>query len=376
MKVGIMSMQRVVNNGSFLQAYSLKKNIEKLGAEVEFVDYKPGPVLVDSSDKTSSKENSFLHKIADRIVPPVKVPKEKMNEYWDQYKIVDAQYNEKMLPMLGVSSEKKYCTKLDLLVIGSDEVFNCLQPNPDVGYSKHLFGGETQADRVISYAASFGNTKEEGLKKYGIYDEISGLINKFAGLSARDKNTYNILKEMSDLDVIKNVDPVFLYDYNEEIEKIKVPIDNYIVIYAYAGRISKEESKAIIKFAKKHNKKIVCLCAPQTYIEGYLQLNPFEVLAYVKNADFVITDTFHGSVFSIKYNKQFATFIRGGYEGTYGNNEKLFDLLSTFGLESRSVENISSLEEILLKKVNYDEVNTIIDTERKKSINYLSQFVH
>ena len=113
MKVGIMSMQRVVNNGSFLQAYSLKKNIEKLGAEVEFVDYKPGPVLVNSSDKTSSKENSFLHKIADRIVPPVKVPKEKMNEYWDQYKIVDAQYNEKMLPMLGVSSEKKYCTKLD-----------------------------------------------------------------------------------------------------------------------------------------------------------------------------------------------------------------------------------------------------------------------
>lgn len=371
-----MSMQRVVNNGSFLQAYSLKKNIEKLGGEVEFVDYRPGEVLVDSSDNSNASSNSFLNKIADRIIPPVKVSKEKMNRYWDEYRIVDKEYTDKMLSMLGVLAERNYCPKLDLLVVGSDEVFNCLQPNPDVGYSKQLFGAENQADKVISYAASFGNTKEAGLKKYGIYDEVSNMVNQFAGISARDKNTYDMLSKMTGKDVVKNVDPVFLYDYDTEINNIDVPIDNYIVIYAYAKRISKRESKEIIKFAKKHNKKIICLCAPQTYIDGYLPLNPFEVLAYVKNADFVITDTFHGTVFSIKYNKQFATFIRGGYEGTYGNNEKLFDLLSTFGLENRSVKNISSLEEILLKNVNYSDVNEKISLEREKSIDYLSKFVH
>ncbi len=376
MKVGIISMQRVVNNGSFLQAYSLKKIIEKIGGEVEFVDYKPGEVLVDISNKADVDKLNIVSKITDRIIPPLKVSKKKMNLYWDQYKLVDKQYRDKMLPLLGVSSLKNYNPQLDLLVIGSDEVFNCLQSSSEVGYSRQLFGAGIQAKNIITYAASFGNTVEEGLKRYGIYDEISSFVGRFAGVSVRDMNTYNILAKMSKQEVNKNIDPVFLYDYDKEIDDIKVPIDNYVVVYAYAKRISKKESKAILKFAKHHNKKVVCLCAPQKYMDGYLPLNPFEVLAYIKKADYVITDTFHGSVFSIKYNKQFATFIRRGYEQTYGNSEKLSDLLATFSLENRSVQIIAELEDILLQPISFGEVNNKISIEKNKALEYLSRFVH
>ena len=371
MKVGIMSMQRVINYGSFLQAYSLKKNLEALGAKVEFVDYQVEKPLVYQDDKKQLMLINLIRKIYEKMVPPVKLNHEQMQPYWDGYEQVDREYYEKMLPMLGMTKEKNYRPELDLLVIGSDEVFNCLQPNPNVGYSRELFG----AVRIISYAASFGNTTEEGLRKYGIYDEIREYISHFSGISARDKNSLKILSGMTEKEIIKNVDPVFLYDYEQEVNAIDVPMKDYLVVYAYAKRISKKEAAAINKFAKKHNKQIVCLCAPQEYLTGYLALNPFEVLAYIKNADYVVTDTFHGTVFSIKYNKAFATFVRGGYEANYGNNEKLCDLLETFGLQKRSAENVKELEQILLSKSDYEIVNQKISSEKKKAVEYLKGFM-
>ena len=104
-----------------------------------------------------------------------------------------------------------------------------------------------------------------------------------------------------------------------------------------------------------------------------MPLNPFEVLAYVKKADYVVTDTFHGTVFSIKNNKKFATFLRSGHETVYGNNEKLYDLLDTFNLLDRSVNKLSDLENILLSEPDYNKVNTIIDSEVKKGKAYLKE---
>lgn len=373
MKVGIMSMQRIINYGSFLQSYSLKKNFEALGAETTFVDYVPGEVLVSKNEEKDGKLSKILNKVRSHVLFPRKNNNELMNSYWRAYQKLDSSFYSDVLPLLGVTKEKNYKPELDALVIGSDEVFNCLQANPDVGYSKELFGYDNRAQKLCTYAASFGNTTEDRLRDYGIYDEVKSMIGRFDALSARDKNTYDILNKMYDGYICKNVDPVFLYDYHDEVDNIKVEEDNYIVVYAYAKRFSQKESANIIRFAKKHNKKIICLCAPQEYIEGYKALKPFEILAYVKHADYVITDTFHGSVFSIKYNKRFATFVRN--TGASGNNEKLNDLLATFGLSDRSVQNARDLESILDREIDYDNVNTTIDNEVLKGKNYLKSIL-
>lgn len=69
--------------------------------------------------------------------------------------------------MLGVTEEMNYNPELDCLVIGSDEVFNCIQKNSNVGYSPELFGKDNRAKKLITYAASFGNTTLEKLDRYG-----------------------------------------------------------------------------------------------------------------------------------------------------------------------------------------------------------------
>lgn len=99
--------------------------------------------------------------------------------------------------MLGVAGKMNYTPQLDYLVIGSDEVFNCVQKNRNVGYSPELFGEGNNAKRLISYAASFGNTTLEKLDKYKKKDEIASLLKKFDAISVRDSNSGKIVESLT-----------------------------------------------------------------------------------------------------------------------------------------------------------------------------------
>ncbi|NLK95230.1 MAG: polysaccharide pyruvyl transferase family protein [Clostridiales bacterium] len=361
MKIGILSMQRIKNYGSFLQAYGLKGIIESLGHEVVFVDYQIEKCIVDSNDNINPVHKKIIRElkyILRRLYIYVRQGKNKGKK-------LEVEYNN-YLKLLGITDEYKYRTKVDTLVIGSDEVFNCLQTNKDVGYSKELFGENNKAKRLISYAASCGTTTIEGLEKYKIKEEVSSLLRKFDAISVRDNNTGKVVKELTGKEPYYNLDPVFMYNYDELIPK-SIDLKDYVVVYAYSNRITLEEGKYIRDFAKKHNKKLVCIGAEQKCCEICLKANPFELLAYIKNADYVITDTFHGSVFSIKYNKLFATIIRNS------NKQKLSDLLNRFDLSSREVSDMNKLEDVLVSDIKYDKVNEFLDKEINKTIKYLKE---
>lgn len=365
MKIGILSMQRIKNYGSFLQAYALKNTIQSLGHEVEFVDYNVEKCIVSGENSAKKIKRSFFKRalgyIKRKFINIIFFYKIKE----DKEKNLSQSYNE-YLKLLDISDKYNYRSKIDTLVIGSDEVFNCLQINPDVGYSKELFGANNNADKVISYAASCGTTTVEGLKKYNIITEVGEMLSKFSAISVRDKNSGKVVSTLTNKTPVYNVDPVFIYNFDHLMSN-KVDLDNYIIVYAYGHRISKSEGKEIKKFAKKYNKKVVCIGVHQKCCDIYIKANPFELLAYVKNADYIITDTFHGSVFSIKYNKQFATIIRDS------NRQKLSDLLDRFSLSSRSVNNVEELENVLIESIDYTNVNKFINEQINNSIEYLKE---
>lgn len=372
MKIGIMSMQRIVNYGSFLQSYSLKKIIEKMGHEVVFVDFHPGKVIVPV--KSASKRRRLMRKIVYKIKNPRTIIRRKdiIRDEISRQKY-NQKFKEELLPILGVGFDDTYNESVDALIIGSDEVFNCLQTNENVGYSLELFGKNANAKTINSYAASFGNTTIEGIKKYGIDKEISTLLLKFNNLSVRDKNSFNIVTKLTGVIPQYHLDPVFLYDYEEMFPKEKI-LKDYLVVYAYHSRIKENEAKDIKRFAKKSKKKIICLCEPQPILGNYVAATPFEILWYIKNADFVVTDTFHGTVFSIKYNKKFVTYVRDDCSHGYGNKEKLSDLLNRFELEERSISD-GRIEDIICKDYDYEKVNRIILEERNKSLAYIKKII-
>ena len=144
---------------------------------------------------------------------------------------------------------------------------------------------------------------------------------------------------------------------------------NYVIVYAYSGRINDEEAKVIQDFAHKINKKTLSIGVRQAFTDEYICVDPFTMLAYFKNADYVVTDTFHGTVFSIKYQIPFATIIRET------NKEKLSDLLDKFNLSYRKVDNLNSLEDIMTRRLDRDIINEKLSTYKKQSIDYLDSSI-
>ena len=370
-KVGIMSMQRIANYGSFLQAYALKQLIEKLGYKVEFVDYHVGtPVITENADS----KNKFVRKVEKgletfRYQAPFA---HKLSFiHYKQY------FSQKYMPLLGITDEMNYNPTLDCLVIGSDEVFNCIQKNSNVGYSLELFGKDNHAKRLLTYAASFGNTTLEKLEKYKKVNEVGALLKKFDAISVRDANSGTIVEQLTGKEPVYNLDPVLTYDYKNRCDKIPQVQTNekYLILYAYAGRISNDEADWIAAYAKKKNLKVYAIGGIQKCADRFEVCSPFEVLAYFRNAEEVITDTFHGSIFSVITHRPFTTLIRKSVGNSYGNEEKLSDLLNRLGLTERMTTKVEETEHINQQPIDYEKVDDVLQKQREIAKAYLCQSI-
>ena len=340
MKTGILSMQRVNNYGSFFQALSLKSILEELGNTVEFIDIKPGPVYkgIEYTDKGikdwSNQEFVNFRKKRNEII----------SGYTKEY--------------LGLTEKKNFKNDYDFAIIGSDEVFNCIGNN-DIGFTPQLFGKDV-SKYTITYAASCGHTTYEQIEENNLKGTIEESLNCLKNISVRDKNTYQFVKNIIDKEVSENVDPVFIYDFDRFISQ------DYIVIYSYDYRLcSEKEVKVIKEFAYKHGLKTIALGLYQPWCDENINVTPFELLNYFKHASYVITDTFHGAVFSIKYNKQFAGLARSN------NCYKFNDLLVRFHVDSQNIVDIEQLEKVINNRIDYERVNQFIEMETKKSRQYL-----
>jgi len=348
MKIGIMSMQRIINYGSYLIAFSLKNIFEKMGHEVEFVDFKIDPPLTNKSIDT------YLENLT-----------EEQQMFIAETKKFNYKFKSEFLKELNIDKRNER-PELDILVIGSDEVFNCTQDNPDVGYSLELFGKDANAKSIISYAACCGSTTFEKVKYFKKHKEISNLLKKFNAISVRDNNSKEFVQKLTGITPEISLDPVLLYDYSNDIID-NVTEQNYIIVYSYNLRFSKEENDAITKFAKKYNKKIIGIGNYQICCEKYIPAHPLEVLPYFKHADYIFTDTFHGTIFSMKTQRPFATIIRES------NKQKLNDLLEKFHLSDRSLHSLNDLEKILLAPIDFSKTFETIEKERVRTLEYFKK---
>lgn len=365
--VGILSMQRIANYGSFLQAYGLKKILEELGCKVQFVDYHPGKTLM------KGKEGSGLIRKISKTLEAFQYNaplKEKI-----KFILYKKNYAANYYPYLGIDNRMNYAPKVDLLVIGSDEVFNCVQDNTNVGFSPELFGEKNNAKRLISYAASFGNTTMDRLKEYKVTSIVERMLNQFDSISVRDENSKEIIKALLKKEPYLHFDPVLIYDFVGKCDNIpkNVAEDKYMILYGYSGRFNKNECKEIKRYAKKKGLKIFCIGGVQDACDKFIDCNPFQVIAYFQHAECVVTDTFHGTILSVITHRKFVSIVRNM---GYGNAEKLNDLLKKLQLTQRKIFDMSRLLEKLSEDIDFEKVDYIIEQERARSYNYLKKEVN
>ena len=358
-------MQRIKNYGSFLQAYGLKAILEDLGCDVQFVDYHSGKTLIPADGGTGIGRK--LSKVFDVLKQDGPL-KEKI-----RFIIYKKNYASNYYPYLGLTEDMNYSPEVDVLIIGSDEVFNCVQNNTNVGFSPELFGQERKSKKLISYAASFGNTTIDKLKKYSVNDMVGGWIKEFDSMSVRDKNSGEIVKALTGKEPVYNLDPVLIYDFVGQCKYIPKTVSdkNYMLLYGYSGRFSKDECSAIRKYAYKRGLKVFCIGGVQDCCDKFIDVDPFKVIAYFQNADCVVTDTFHGTIMSVITHRQFVSVVR---ENGYGNSQKMTDLLERLKLKDRILSNMSELKK-LEKQIDYTATDELIKTERERTRGYFKEWV-
>lgn len=367
--VGILSMQRVINYGSFLQAYALKQLLLQNGAdEVYFIDIERGRELPGFEYSKNQSKWHKLKRLLQIIFTGLLFQKIRDRKFAKRLK----KSIEDCFPILEL--DKAAPKEFDLVVIGSDEVFNCCQCAP-WGYTLQLYGRVLNAKKVISYAGSFGHTRYEQLVQLGIDKEIGETMKTMAAISVRDQNSYDIVEKLTGIKAEMHLDPVLIYGYEKEIAERKVSYpEKYMVVYSYQGRINdKKEIKKITSFAKEHKLKLISIfCRYDWCDEAIIPETPFDVLGWFKGAEYVVTDTFHGTIFSIITGRRFVTLVRK--TGRITNGEKISSLLRQLGLEKKCVgNNREMLENKLVDNVDWLNINDVLVENRRRSQFYLQK---
>lgn len=363
-------MQRVINYGSFLQAYALKQLINKLGVDsIEFIEIENGIPIKGFTPVGFKRFKDKVYNISNTIFSGRLIKKYKSKKFFK--KVTNSIVNS--WPLLGISelpNISQYSKEYDNVIIGSDEVFNCCQ-EASWGFSTQLYGDVKNAKHVSTYAASFGQTTIENLRKLDLVIPIKNAINNLDFISVRDSNSEKIIRNISDKPINRHLDPVLIYGYKEELFQMsQSPLsEKYIIVYSYPERISNiEEVKKIKEYAKQTNSKIISIFCTYEWCDKYVVPEEiFDILRWFKFADCVFTDTFHGTIFSIIAHSNFYSIVRPT------NKEKMFSLLSSFQLETRILEKDSVIcnEDI----INYNQIESILNEERKRTDNYLKMIL-
>ena len=369
MKIGILTMNRIVNYGSFLQAYGLRSMLLELGHEVEFLDIGPEKqCYYDMHPSNPDYGKNVLKAHLHALLGHSETSKTMLREQraWKYYHTLYHKFPQWWETHLAMGREDNLNCSYDAIVVGSDEVFNCTQASR-WGTSMKWFGQGLDTTRLLSYAASFGSTTWEKLNSFGLVDSVTQNLQNFCALSVRDENSKDIVRKCG-LAPLNHLDPVLVYDY-ESMVSPDPGLENNLIIYTYPDRLTEQGIIAQIKdIASKEKLKLVSIGSYYDWCENPV-LTPFEVLQYFRNAKYVVTDTFHGTVFSLKFGTPFATLVRDS------NCQKLDDLLLRMEQQDRKLSENDDLAAVLHRQIPKELLRQHLADERSCSISYLKEYL-
>lgn len=242
----------------------------------------------------------------------------------------------------------------DVTIIGADEVWNV--NNTFFDHIDAYIGKDINTSVSFAYAPSCNGARaDDFISVYG-----NEPFKNLSCVSVRDKSTQQMVFDITGFEPMLVLDPTFLLnDYSDMIQE--VGYKNYIFVYGYS--FSNLEIENIKEYAKKHNLKTISAGAYQGWTDIQIPASPEQFLALIKQADYVVTSTFHGTVFSIIFNKSFVSYAR--------NNKKVIEILSLFDLDGSNGTVNKTLTNILEQSINYEVVNQKIDAQRKISLEYI-----
>ena len=383
-KIGLAIVYDYPDYGSMLQALATQITLSKMGYDSEAINT---DALKNSIKRRKYKyftENIFdITIINEKSKIISKKLKQKLNKNFAQkqafrnaaFKKFKEEKFIESIPYKSWEQLTKACNDYIAVLVGSDQLW--LPSNVAADYYTLSFVPSTI--KKISYATSFGigSIPEKYKKTYKKY------LSRFEYLSAREISGQTIINKMTSRNVPLVCDPTLLLDekqWNVVATSRRLIEEKYVFCYFMGD--NPEQRDWARKLADKHNCKIVALLHLDQFIasdENYVDYAPYNIspadfISLVKNAEYVCTDSFHGTVFSIIYSKDFFTFKRFNKKASLSTNTRIFSLLDRLKLSERLFTAKENIDTDLTIK-NYQEIQKGVSEFREKSIEYLKMAI-
>lgn len=371
-RVGIVTLHFSINYGAVLQCLALEKTLEKLGCRVEVINYypryakyywEPQKHICDAIHDVLQKKNSINNNLIYECLRATK--------YVVQFNCSNADYKRKYSKFKKFASKNLNLTKeyssieelrtvgYDALITGSDQVWNSDYTDFKFDPVYFLNFGANSAKRIAYGVSMHLYDNKEDWKKLSLY------ANRLNAISVREKSVQERIEATGYFGPCKTVlDPTLLLKKEEWINYESTEIkyeEDFVLVYSL-----KEKEKCCDlanKIASKKNFRIVdispiSICENSDWVSDCA---PADFLYYVHHSKYVVTDSFHGTVFSIVYNKQFVSVA-----AEKSKDSRILNLLKSLGLECCISYNFKNLIQI-----EYDQVNILIEKMKEQSINYI-----
>lgn len=373
-KIAIVTGYHIKNYGSALQAFATQKILDDNNIENECIHYEKKNTLSQvlrvfnkpllKAKLATIKKQIYAKKNYETFGKYLKIRNEKFDEFVKTNFRVSKTYNGYQELVEGTKNYKAF-------LLGSDQVWN------PMNFGSHFYTLEFVPDNItkIAYAPSFGVST---IPKHQI-EQTKKYLSRIEYISVREKKGQELIKELIGRDVPIVVDPTLLLtlqQWQTIYPQERIVKEKYIFCYFLGTNPSHREFANKLK--EQTGFKIITLPHMDEIVEGDFKfgeslydIGPVEFLNLIANAEYVCTDSFHGTVFSILHHKKFFTFSRYKETKKDSTNSRLTSLLGILGIEDRLYTAKENPATEIKKEINYSKVDEKLEDMRKDSINYL-----
>lgn len=342
MKCGIITVYNSENSGSFLQAYAMSHVIQNMGHEAVFI--RQG--FKGHSSTLRRHTINVIKSMINRNYHGVKLLRKRRKAFQEacqaHFCVID-------------SSER-----VDSLILESDVIWD-LSESYFLDNHSFFWGTTFGNTKVISYAPSLGYAKSKQIAEVPFVRES---LSNMTAVSVRDKTSKQILQPYTDKEIQLVCDPAYLID-RREYDLIAKPteLSKFIFLYCYSKLLSEFDQVAIKELAEKEGLKTVTFGNSNTWCDISLSYNPLLFLSLYNKANYIITDTLHGTVFATIYEKKFVVIKN--------NKPKVLDVLELCAMSDKMTKTAEDIPAILHSDFDYKTTRQKILKERENGLNYL-----
>lgn len=341
MRIALLTIWHEKNYGAELQAYATIKVLQNLGHEVEMID-------IRLSDMGKPSLAGWVSLMIESVSPCNK----KFNNFWKKYIPTTKRYK-------SIEELKKDPPKADVYMVGSDQVWN---PAITRSFSNLYFldFGEDSVKRV-SYASSFGVSE---WKFPELKENTTKMLSRFDFITCREQSGVKLLKDTFGVDSVNVVDPTLLLGDYQSFIKQRTKKHNLVCYPLGHDPELLEQSRKLadqlnMNFIDNFNAKKVCsrIVWDRNSIEQWI--------TNIANAEFVVTRSFHGMLFSLMHHKQFVVIA-----GKKGRGVRLQNFLASIRLTDRYYEDFNHMlkDQPWLSSIDYKEIDKELEIMRQNSI--------